>query len=90
MAVAGRIEEAMAEGVVLIIVVAIAEVMVSGRNNRIVTILKTTLTRQSALQPISTETMRSLERAGSRGNSTILRPRGVNVPVLSKAPKIQS
>lgn len=36
--------------------------------------------RMSALQPISQDTMSILERAGSRGNSTIRRPVGVRAP----------
>ncbi len=48
------------------------------------------LTRISALHSISVETMSILERAGSKGNSTMLRPRGVREPVLSSAPSTHS
>ena len=49
-----------------------------------------THTSDSSLHSISTATINILDRAGSRGNSTIWRPRGVRLPVLSKAPKIHS
>lgn len=39
-----------------------------------------TMMRMSALQPMSQDTISILERAGSRGNSTIRRPVGVNAP----------
>lgn len=48
------------------------------------------LTRISALQPMSRETINILDREGSRGNSTICLPRGVRDPVLSRAPVIHS
>ena len=49
-----------------------------------------TLTSTSALHPRTTEMMSILERAGSRGNSTMLRPSGVSDPVLSSAPSTHS
>ena len=49
-----------------------------------------TRTSDSSLHSISTATINILDRAGSRGNSTIWRPRGVRLPVLSKAPRIHS
>lgn len=48
------------------------------------------LTSDSSLQSISTAMITILDRAGSNGNSTIWRPRGVRLPVLSSAPKIHS
>lgn len=39
-----------------------------------------TMMRMSALHPISQDTMSILERAGSKGNSTIRRPVGVKAP----------
>lgn len=39
-----------------------------------------TMIRMSALQLMSHDTMSILDRAGSRGNSTIRRPVGVNAP----------
>lgn len=39
-----------------------------------------TMIRMSALQPMSQDTISILERAGSRGNSTIRRPVGVKAP----------
>lgn len=48
------------------------------------------LTSDSSLQSISTAMITILDRAGSKGNSTIWRPRGVRLPVLSSAPKIHS
>ncbi len=39
-----------------------------------------TMMRMSALQPMSQDTISILERAGSRGNSTIRRPVGVKAP----------
>ena len=47
-------------------------------------------TRTSALHSMSTETMSILERAGSRGNSIIWRPREVRPPVSSRAPSTHS
>ena len=43
-----------------------------------------TMMRMSALQPMSQDTMSILERAGSRGNSTIRRPVGVKAPERTK------
>ena len=39
-----------------------------------------TMMRMSALQPMSHDTISILDRAGSRGNSTMRRPVGVNEP----------
>lgn len=39
-----------------------------------------TMMRMSALQPMSQDTISTLDRAGSRGNSTIRRPVGVRPP----------
>lgn len=43
-----------------------------------------TMMRMSALQPMSQDTISILERAGSRGNSTIKRPVGVKAPENTK------
>lgn len=43
-----------------------------------------TMIRMSALQPMSQDTISILERAGSRGNSTIRRPVGVKEPEGTK------
>lgn len=43
-----------------------------------------TMMRMSALQLMSQDTISILERAGSRGNSTIRRPVGVNAPERRK------
>lgn len=42
--------------------------------------------RISALQPMSQDTISILERAGSRGNSTIRRPVGVKAPEEAQKP----
>lgn len=39
-----------------------------------------TMMRMSALQPMSQDTISILDRAGSKGNSTINRPVGVRAP----------
>jgi len=49
-----------------------------------------THTSISALQPISVDTINILDKAGSRGNSSMLRPSGVSDPVLSSAPRTHS
>lgn len=46
-----------------------------------------TMMRMSALQPMSQDTISILERAGSRGNSTIRRPVGVRAPERTKENK---
>lgn len=46
-----------------------------------------TMMRMSALQPMSQDTISILERAGSRGNSTIRRPVGVKAPERTKRAK---
>lgn len=43
-----------------------------------------TMMRMSALQLMSHDTMSILERAGSRGNSTMSRPVGVRAPEMRK------
>ena len=47
-------------------------------------------TKMSSLHCISTATISILERAGSSGNSTMWRPSGVRLPVLSRAPRIHN
>lgn len=49
-----------------------------------------TIIRTSAEHPNLSEKMSILAKGGSSGNSTILRPRAVNPPVLSSAPRIHS
>jgi len=49
-----------------------------------------TMTRMSRLQPISSEIINILLSDGSSGNSTILRPSVVSLPVLSSAPRIHN
>lgn len=49
-----------------------------------------TMMRISKLQPISSEMINILLSDGSNGNSTIFRPKVVNLPVLSKAPSIHN
>lgn len=44
----------------------------------------------SALQPMSQDTISILERAGSRGNSTIRRPVGVKAPESAQESSIQT
>lgn len=44
----------------------------------------------SALQPMSQDTISILERAGSRGNSTIRRPVGVKAPGEAEKKKFSS
>lgn len=43
-----------------------------------------TMMRISALQPMSQDTISILDKAGSRGNSTIIRPVGVKAPESTK------
>ena len=47
-------------------------------------------TNISALHPISVDMISILDKAGSSGNSSMLRPSGVSVPVLSNAPRTHS
>lgn len=49
-----------------------------------------TIVNASSEQPISQATNKSLDSAGSNGNSTIWRPNWVSPPVLSSAPKTHS
>lgn len=49
-----------------------------------------TTTSTSAEHPSFSEKMSIFARGGSSGNSTILRPRAVRPPVLSRAPRIHS
>lgn len=44
-----------------------------------------TMMRISALQPMSQDTISILDKAGSRGNSTIIRPVDVKAPENTKA-----
>lgn len=46
--------------------------------------------RISALQPMSQDTISILERAGSRGNSTIKRPVGVKAPESARDSSAQT
>ena len=48
------------------------------------------LTSVSSLQPMSTAIINILDKAGSNGNSTICRPKGFRLPVLSSAPRIHN
>src|SRR3990167_3965184 len=49
-----------------------------------------TMVKASSVQPYCSAVMRIFERDGSRGNSDIFRPRSVNLPLLSRAPRIHS
>jgi len=61
-----------------------------GKLNQLVDWQAHTHTSISALQPISVDTINILDKAGSRGNSSMLRPSGVSDPVLSSAPRTHS
>jgi len=49
-----------------------------------------TMVAISAVELSSSAMVSILEREGSRGNSTILRPSWVSSPGLSRAPRVQS